>query len=257
MTRFHAALSLMIAGTSLLFLDPARAQDPRRPYLPESSDVPASAEKREREVDHAKLQAARLEIEILEARIAVKKAEIEEIVARSRHRQAQAMLAKLVVSTERERLTMADVTRASVPFPDSTGIPELPPEVEKRIHQGSSRTPSMRRNKPVLERLDRKIVMAFPDKTPLEDVLKYFRTATKGDTFPNGLPITVDPAGIADAVGRMRTEVSMVSDKVALKRGPHVRPEAGQPPMECQGRDAADLRPGERPERLSEARCST
>ena len=46
---------------------------------------------------------------------------------------------------------------------------------------------------PILAKLDEPISMSFANETPLEDVLKYIKSATQG---PNdtGIPIYVDPS---------------------------------------------------------------
>jgi hypothetical protein len=216
MTRFRSALSLTLAGAGLLLVGPAWAQDPKKPDLPGSSDAPSSAERREREADHAKLQEARLEIEILEARIAVRKAEIDEIVARSRRKKAETTLAKLVDANSRERLTRADVTRTSVPFPDDKTVPGLPPDVEKRI-QRVIKDAVENKNRPILDALDKKIVMAYPDKTPLEDILKSIRGATKDEKLPNGIPIFVDTSSMPDAERAVRMGVTIRADDLPLR----------------------------------------
>ena len=40
--------------------------------------------------------------------------------------------------------------------------------------------------------------MSFADETPLEDMLKYVREATKTATY-QGIPIHVDPIGLEEA----------------------------------------------------------
>src|SRR5215472_6795913 len=51
------------------------------------------------------------------------------------------------------------------------------------------------RNRLILARLEEPVVMSFPDEMPLEDVLKYIKSATEG---PNdtGFPIYVDPVAL-------------------------------------------------------------
>ena len=113
-------------------------------------------------------------------------------------------------------LNLADVERAAVPFPD-TIVADIPVGAEEKRISRRVRDLVDIRNRPILDALDKKVVMAFPDKTPLEDVLKYVRTATKGEALPNGAPITVDPAGIPNAEGRMRKEVRIKADGLTLK----------------------------------------
>lgn len=215
MNRFRAASSLSLAVLGLLIAPgtPAFAQDRGGLKLPEYVEGIGTSRRGDGDSDRVRLEEARREIQVLEARIAIRKAEIEEILARGRRKKAEEALAALVDGgEERARLTRADVERSSVPFPDTV---KLPSDAESRIRKAITDAVETK-DRPLLEALDRKIVMAFPDKTPLEDVLKYFRTATRGDKLPNGVPIIVDPAGIDDVDGRMRTKVSMVSDQVAL-----------------------------------------
>ena len=106
-------------------------------------------------------------------------------------------------------LTMQDVTRASIPFPDNQFI-EYPEAdwwryiSEKRIKRWGKavnlfdRDP---RTKQILEKLDEPISMSFANETPLDDVLKYIRQATTTPTFP-GIPIYVDPIGLQEAEHR-------------------------------------------------------
>ncbi len=53
-------------------------------------------------------------------------------------------------------------------------------------------------NARILKALDQPIPMRFPDETPLNDVLKYIRKATKGPDG-KGIPIYVDPIGLQEA----------------------------------------------------------
>ncbi len=53
-------------------------------------------------------------------------------------------------------------------------------------------------NARILTALDQPIPMRFPDETPLEDVLKYIRDATRGPDG-KGIPIYVDPIGLQEA----------------------------------------------------------
>ena len=49
------------------------------------------------------------------------------------------------------------------------------------------------RSRRIVAELEKVIDMSFANETPLEDVLKYLRSATSGTTFPDGLPIYIDP----------------------------------------------------------------
>ena len=50
----------------------------------------------------------------------------------------------------------------------------------------------------VLERLERRVAMKFPNETPLEDVLKYVIASTRGPN-DSGIQIYMDPIGLSEA----------------------------------------------------------
>jgi hypothetical protein len=64
--------------------------------------------------------------------------------------------------------------------------------------------------------LERPIPMRFPRDTPLEDVLRYIRAASRG---PDGkaIPIYVDPIGLQEAERSMSSTVTIDVDDVALR----------------------------------------
>jgi RNA polymerase sigma factor (sigma-70 family) len=76
------------------------------------------------------------------------------------------------------------------------------------------------KNKAVLDKLEERINMAFPNETPVEDVLKYIKSASAG---PNdtGIPIYVDPAGMQEAGKTMTSRVSLNVEGVPLKDSLH------------------------------------
>ena len=121
-------------------------------------------------------------------------------------------------------LTMSDVTRASVPFPDNQFI-EYPEAdwfryiSEKRIKRWGKAVDLFDRDpktKQVLEKLDEPISMSFANETPLEDVLKYIKQATTTPTF-SGIPIYVDPLGLQEAERSLNSTVTMDLEGVPLK----------------------------------------
>ena len=88
-------------------------------------------------------------------------------------------------------LTMQDVTRASVPFPDTQTI-EYPDAAwwryisERRIRKYGKAVDLFDRDdktKRIIEKLDEPISMSFNEETPLEDVLKYIKQATTTATI--------------------------------------------------------------------------
>ncbi len=122
-------------------------------------------------------------------------------------------------------LTMQDVTRAGVPFPDNQYIEYPDAEVwralsERRITRYGKAVDVFERDdrtKSILAKLDQPIAMSFPNETPLEDVLKYIKTATQ-DANDTGIPIYVDPLGMQEADKTLTSPVSIDLEGVPLKR---------------------------------------
>ena len=122
-------------------------------------------------------------------------------------------------------LTMQDVTRAGVPFPDNQYIEYPDAEVwralsERRIARYGKAVDVFERDpktKSIQAKLDQPIAMSFPNETPLEDVLKYIKTATQDANDP-GIPIYVDPLGMQEADKTLTSPVSIDLEGVPLKR---------------------------------------
>jgi hypothetical protein len=57
------------------------------------------------------------------------------------------------------------------------------------------------------EKLFQPISMPFPNETPLEDVIKYIKSATVGPDFPEGIPVYLDPRGLQESE---KTETSPI-----------------------------------------------
>ncbi|MGZ3412306.1 MAG: hypothetical protein ACXWNX_00415 [Isosphaeraceae bacterium] len=122
-------------------------------------------------------------------------------------------------------LTMQDVTRAGVPFPDNQYIEYPDAEVwralsERRIARYGKAVDVFERDaktKSIQAKLDQPIAMSFPNETPLEDVLKYIKTATQ-DANDTGIPIYVDPLGMQEADKTLTSPVSIDLEGVPLKR---------------------------------------
>ncbi len=121
-------------------------------------------------------------------------------------------------------LTMQDVTRASIPFPDNQYIEYPDAEVwrnlsERRIAKYGKAVDVFDRDaktKQIQAKLDTPIAMSFPNETPLEDVLKYIKTATQ-DANDTGIPIYVDPLGMQEADKTLTSPVSIDLEGVPLK----------------------------------------
>ena len=75
------------------------------------------------------------------------------------------------------------------------GDPELKPTI---IHVAAK--PLSKEAAKIASKLQEKITMAFPNDTPLEEVVKYIRQCTvdKAD-FPEGIPIYLNPVGLQEA----------------------------------------------------------
>ena len=122
--------------------------------------------------------------------------------------QAQSFLAQSIGFEElkefRYLITMEDVDRASVPFPDNQFI-EYPDAdkfrkiSEKRIKRYESSDLVNRDPKTlaILDKLNQPISLPFETKTSLNDVLKYIKQATAGPN-DSGIPIYVDPVAVAE-----------------------------------------------------------
>jgi hypothetical protein len=124
----------------------------------------------------------------------------------------------------RYMLTMQDVNRAAVPFPDDQII-EYPDAErwrtlsERRIARYGKAVDVFDRDaktKQILEKLDQPVPMPYANDTPLEDVLKYIKQATQGPN-DSGIPIYVDPLGLQEADKTMTSTVNIDLEGVPLK----------------------------------------
>ncbi len=73
------------------------------------------------------------------------------------------------------------------------------------------------RSQKITAELGKLVDMQFPNETPLEDVIKYIRGSTKSSTFPDGIPIYVDPVGLQEAEKTMTSPVTFDIKQVALR----------------------------------------
>jgi hypothetical protein len=120
-------------------------------------------------------------------------------------------------------LSLNDVDRAAVPFPDTTTI-EYPDAErwrllsERRIKRYGRAVDLLDRDpktKSILSKLEEPVSMSFANETPLEDVLKYIKSATQGPN-DNGIPIYVDPVGLNEAGKTMTSPVTLDLEGVPL-----------------------------------------
>jgi len=121
-------------------------------------------------------------------------------------------------------LTLLDVDRAMVPFPDDKVIEYPDAELwrrlsERRIARYGKAVDVFDRDpktKQILAKLDEPLAMNFPNETPLEDVLNYIKQATQTPT-DSGIPIYLDPIGLNEAEKTETSPVSIDLDGVPLK----------------------------------------
>ena len=80
-------------------------------------------------------------------------------------------------------------------------------------------------NRAILAALETSVAMPFSEPTPLEDILKYVRSATQSEALPQGIPIYVEPEPIGQEKGKeepgdqpmMQRRVTMDLDGIRLK----------------------------------------
>jgi RNA polymerase sigma factor (sigma-70 family) len=132
-------------------------------------------------------------------------------------------------------LTQDDVERAAIPFPDTQTIEYPSAELwrslaERRIAQSlraadgkavESKPSDARdtdpRSRQILEKLEEPIPMSFANETPLEDLLKYIKSATAGSKGA-GIPIYVDPLGLQEAERSLTSPIQLDLEGVPLRR---------------------------------------
>ncbi len=66
------------------------------------------------------------------------------------------------------------------------------------------------RSAKITAQLDRVVAIPFTQETPLRDVFTYLSESTKGPDLPNGLPIYVDPVGLAETEVTHDAPISLV-----------------------------------------------
>ncbi len=99
--------------------------------------------------------------------------------------------------------------------------------IKKRIHQAKrleivklSARLAAKDNSPadasILRRLNEPVTMSFANETPLEDVLKYIKSATQGPK-DSGIPIYVDPEGLKDAGVTLTSPVMLDVEGVPVR----------------------------------------
>jgi RNA polymerase sigma factor (sigma-70 family) len=75
------------------------------------------------------------------------------------------------------------------------------------------------RSQQIIARLGDLVPMKFVDETPLEDVIKHIRQATKSSDMPSGIPIYVDPIGLQKSEKTLTSTVLAIDlEGVPLRR---------------------------------------
>lgn len=178
----------------------------RRPGAPPDAELEQATERLSRE------------IEILSLRLEMAKSQLQMIQAQRRLRAIGAG------DGGEDRLSIEDVQRSTIPFPDTRFI-------DRPARRGPDREPpddlpEVRRDEPRRPRpsdrearraLDRKVVIPFPDPTSLEEVIKYLKRSTADDALPNGIAIYIDPRGLHKAGQSMESKVTLKAEDVPLK----------------------------------------
>ncbi len=73
------------------------------------------------------------------------------------------------------------------------------------------------RSQKLAAELGKLIDMTFPNETPLEDVIKYIRGCTKSATYPDGIPVYVDPIGLQEVEKTKASPVVFDVKQVTLR----------------------------------------
>jgi hypothetical protein len=89
------------------------------------------------------------------------------------------------------------------------------PEKSTSTGSGPGKDPQSRR---ILAKLEEPLTMSFANETPLEDVLKYIKEATKSSELPNGIAIYIDPIGLQEAEKSLTSTIQMDLEGVPLRR---------------------------------------
>jgi RNA polymerase sigma factor (sigma-70 family) len=80
------------------------------------------------------------------------------------------------------------------------------------------RLPDDPKTRAILAALDLPVAMPFGNETPLEDVIKYIKTATAVEGLPAGLPVFVDPNGLQLSGRTMASPIVLEMEGVPLRQ---------------------------------------
>ena len=186
--RITSLPTLLVPG--LLALAAGIAPPPARAQQPSQAETAASDPELAR-----RLERLRHELQVLEAKVALKRLEIEQVQAESRLRQLEGPRAGRTPPAEEPQCIFRPLGQK----------PKSQAELDAKTGA-------------ILEALDRPISMPFPNETPLEDVIKYIKSATVGPELPEGIPIYIDPVGLQAAEKTEQSPIRINLEGVPLER---------------------------------------
>lgn len=99
--------------------------------------------------------------------------------------------------------------------PNESSEQEMRIDIARMSSDLAANDPSPK-SKAIWKKLEEPVSMSFSDDTPLEDVIKYIKSATQGPK-DSGIPIYVDPIGLAEAKQKLTSPVRLDLEGVPLK----------------------------------------
>jgi RNA polymerase sigma factor (sigma-70 family) len=137
----------------------------------------------------------------------------------------------LLVVTSRSEAALIEARRRAEAPPETTGGPleESNPAqwlarmkdrrtVYSAASPGDQADPELEeKTRAILDALREPIAMSFANETPLEDLLRYVRSATESPKLPRGIPVYVDPVGLTEAEKTMTSPVTIDLEGVPLR----------------------------------------
>jgi RNA polymerase sigma factor (sigma-70 family) len=110
-------------------------------------------------------------------------------------------------------------TGSSAASPDSGSNRDYGREGFQIGAKGTSGRGQDPRSRQILAKLEDLIVMRFQEETPLEEIIKHIKDATKSSDMPDGLPIYINPIGLAEADKTMTSTIRNIDlQGVPLRR---------------------------------------
>ena len=146
----------------------------------------------------------------------------------SANRIAVAVVAGVVVLAWVRPSLNASPPQIHPPQPEMGGAPKEDIDLP-RIYFRSPITPEAAK---IWQKLGQKITLKFENETPLRDFLKAVREATTDKDTAEGVSIYIDPVGLMEAEGSMRSSTTLRFATTTLSRAP-------RPPREWKGCSAS------------------